>query len=193
MQSLRPYSHDGTPSLFLVHVSSSAPLRAKLRTWCYPIEQTTWRRSTADIWGIRQRQNSCLGDAELENGRLSGAAFYTVVQETTLLTQTHVTTKFPVSFCRFNPTVPADQLDIGHVRLIKPSAPKIPPLEMVLMWCGQRCCPGLTWKLISLPLGTDEDTLKWILNSTSSLGKRARWGLCLSELDFDVVHYSAIT
>lgn len=65
----------------------------------------------------------------------------------------------------------------------------------------QRKCLSTVWSVLMLRLylertrfaiRTDHDSLKWTLNLTDNTGRLARWCLCLSEHDFDVVHRTGI-
>lgn len=64
-----------------------------------------------------------------------------------------------------------------------------------------RKCLAIVWSVLVLrpylkinrsTIRTGRDSLKWILNLSDSTGRFARWRLCLSEFEFDVVHKAGV-
>lgn len=65
----------------------------------------------------------------------------------------------------------------------------------------QRDCLAIVWSILllrpylegcRLTIRTDHDSLRWILNLTGATGRLARWQLCLSEFDSDVIHRAGV-
>lgn len=77
-----------------------------------------------------------------------------------------------MSFCRDNPTVQRDQLDIGQVRITTLSTNTTPPTQIVSLCWGLVLLPQNYLQGCQFTVTTNHDALKWILNLAASTCKQ---------------------